>query len=400
MLLMRPFAIPCLQSGSRVVTSGWLGAVLCAVLVAPAAGATVVKPWTPASADSITGLVSEAKLRFRQSDADTITEQSIVPFERVGQAARRLLRRLGQQNMAQAPAIEASLDSLGLDTDVVSDPDLPSIVFVLVRNPYRPSMQAVGYLLWYRGVDLRMQGASFPPAIRPKLRTWWTGRSGSPYAAAVVYRQRGVAGGLGFKYLRLSADGYYWDLVQYEGNGPELGRDGDASFLDIDGDGQPELMSFAPTAPDSILQVRNPVQPVMREVIYTDRGQGFVVHDARVLPGPLATLRLFLIFLREGNREQARKLLMNGDFLELALAAGWADNRSPGQFVVDQQEEGQSWPEWFSARVHGVTGTRRWVFHFAFTEGRWLIKDWIAEAAPQPAPGPVAPRDPKGGNRP
>ncbi len=377
-----------------------IAGVLLAVALTRSAQAAVVKPWTPASADSITGLVAEAKVRFRQSDTDTITEQSIVPFERVGQAARRLLRRLGRQNMAQAPAIEASLDSLGLDTDVVNDPDLPSIVLVLVRNPYRPAMQAVGYLLWYRGPDLRMQGASFPPAIQPRLRTWWTGNPAGPYAAAIVYRERGANANTGFKYLRLSGDGFYWDLLQYEGNGPDLGRDGEATFADINHDGQPELLSFSAAAQDSILRVENPVQPLMREVVYTDRGQGFVVHDARVLPGPLATLRLFLVLLREGNREQARKLLQNPDFMELALAAGWADNKSPGQFVVDRQEENQSWPEWLGARVHGVTGTRRWIFHFAFADGRWLIKDWIAEGAPRPEYRVGSLRDSTGGHRP
>jgi hypothetical protein len=376
-------------------------AALAACLLPLTAHAAVVKPWTPANADSITSLVAEAKVRFRQSDTDTITEQSIVPFERVGQAARRLFRRLGRQNTLFAPSIEATLDSLGLDVDVVNDTELPSIVLVMVRNPYRPKMQAVGYLLWYRGVDLRMQGAAFPPCIRPRLRSWWTGQPGSPYAAAILYHAKGDQGRLGFKYLRMSADGYFWDLVQYEGHGPELGENGDASFVDLDHDGMPELVAFSTAPPDSILSVQNPVRPVLREAIYTDRGRGFEVHDARIVPGPLATLRLFISLLREGNRDQARRLLLNPDFLGLALAAGWADTRSPGSFLVDRQEEVQSWPTWLGALVRGPNGPRRWVFHFALQDGRWLIKDWLAEEeGPRPDDRRRAPRDSTGGHQP
>lgn len=373
-------------------------ASLCAMPVL--ARADVVKPWTPAAADSITALVAEAKVRFRQTETDTITEQSMVPFERVGQAARRLLRRLGREHTLLAPSIEASLDSLGLDTDVVNDPEVPSVVLVMVRNPYRLKMQAVGYLLWYRGPDLRMQGAAFPACVQPRLRAWWTGRPASPYAAAIVYRERGESGQLGFKYLRLSGDGFYWDLVQYEGHGPDLGTNGEATLSDIDHDGIPELLSFSHAPPDSILRVESPVRPLLREAIYTDRGQGFVVHDARILPGPLATLRQFLAALREGNREQAGRMLANREFLELALAAGWADNHSPGNFVVDRQEEGQSWPEWLGARVRAGTGTRRWVFHFTFQDGRWLIRDWLAEETPRSDATRGLPRDSTGGHRP
>lgn len=376
-------------------------AVLGLCLLPGLAHAAIVKPWTPAGADSITALVAEAKLRFQQVNTDTIDERSIVPFERVGQAARRLLRRLGRHNTLLAPSIEASLDSLGLDTDVVNDPDLPSVVLVMVRNPYRPSMQAVGYLLWYRGADLRMQGAAFPSCVRPRLRSWWTGKPGSPYATAVLYHERGAVRRLGLKYLRLSGDGYYWELLQYEGHGPEFGLNGEASFTDIDGDGLPELVAFSSVPPDSILSVESPVQPALREAIYTDRGQGFELHDARILPGPLPTLHLFLSLLRKGEREQARRLLQNPAFLELAVAAGWADNRSPGNFVVDRQEEGQRWPTWLGARVRGPNGVRRWAFHFALQDGRWLIKDWLAEeTAPRTDAGRGVPRDSTGGHRP
>lgn len=373
---------------------------LTSLLLAGPATAQSVRPWSPPGQDSVQALASEARLLFRRADADTLSERTIVPFERVGQVARRLLRRLGRTNMLLAPSIESTLDSLGFDTDVVHDTDIPSIVFVLVRNPDRPSMQAVGYLIWYRGPDLRMQGIVFPPSIRPRLESWWSGNPRSPYATAVVYHERGSSGRLGFKYLRLSPDGFYWDLVQYEGHGPDLGSFGDASFTDVDGDGRPEIVSFSRAPGDSVLTVESPVQPILREAIYTDRGQGFVVHDARTVPGPLSTLRLFLDDLRRGDREGARRLLVNPDFLELAVAAGWATSRSPRTFVVDRQEEGQPWPQWLGARVAGPTGERRWVFHFVLRDGRWFIREWRAEEPPRPGPGRGAATDKTGGNRP
>jgi len=376
-----------------------LGLLALAAVPAGRAAAAPVKPWAPPGADSIQSFVSEAKLRFRQADTDTITEENIVPFERVAQAARRLLRRLGRHEWLRAPAIEATLDSLGLDTDVVNDPDIPSIVLVLVRNPDRPSMQSVGYLMWYRGPDLRMQGMSFPPAVQPRLKSWWSGYRNSPYSTAVTYRVRSASGRQGFKLLRLSPDGFYWDLVQYEGNGPDLGAGGDAAWADLNHDGRPELVAYSPAPPDSLLMVEAPVYPVVREAIYTERDRGFLVHDARLVPGPLETLRQFVQALRAGEREHARRLLVDPSFLALAEAAGWASGRSPRNFVVDRQEEGQAWPEWLGARVLGVTGMRRWVFHFTLRDGRWLIKDWIAETPARPAPAARTPAT-TGGGRP
>ena len=365
-----------------------------------AAHAQAVKPWTPAGADSITSLVAEAKVRFRQTTSDTITEQTIQPFDRVGQAARRLLRRLGRDRTLLAPTIESTLDSLGLDTDVVNDPQLPSIVLVMVRNPYRLSQQAVGYLLWYRGVDLRMQGAAFPPCVRPRIRSWWTGRPTSPYSTAIIYETRNDAPSLGFKYLELSADGYFWNLVQYEGNGPELGLAGDATFADLNGDGKPELLSYSRAPEDSVLSTAPPVHPLIREAIYTEHGRGFVVHDARILPGPLASLKLFLSWLREGKPENARHLLVDGALVDQALKLGWADVRSPRNFLVDRQEEGQAWPEWLGARVQTKAGVQRWIFHFTLQEGHWLIKDWVAEEPSRSNASRLAPPDSTGGRKP
>ena len=387
-----------MSGGTSARGLAWVGAALL-VLAAAEARAQSPRPWVPPGQDSIQALVSDAKVRFRQANTDTITEQSMVPFERVGQAARRLLRRLDRNELLAAPMIEATLDSLGLDTDVVNDPSLPSVVLVMIRNPDRPSMQSVGYLLWYRGVDLRMQGMSFPPAVQPRLRSWRSAFQGSPYSTAIVYLARGTTPRLGFKYLKLSADGYYWDLVQYEGNGPELGAAGDIAWADLNGDGRPELLSYSPAPPDSVLNVERPVHPVIREAIYTEGSRGFVPHDARYVPGPLETLRQFVSSLRAGENDRARRLLMNPDFLEFARAAGWAATRSPRSFVVDRQQEDVPWPEWLGARVTGVTGPRRYVFHFALRDGRWLIKDWIAEEAPRPAPAAGAPAR-TGGQRP
>ena len=378
------------------------------LLLALAAGGTpgvaraqTVKPWTPAGADSVTSLAAEAKVRFRQTTSDTIDEETIVPFERVGQAARRLLRRLGRGGTLYAPTIEGSLDSLGLKVEVVNDPQIPSIVLVMVHNPYRLSQQAVGYLLWYRGVDLRMQGAAFPPCMKPTIHSWWNGRQNSPYATAIIYETRTPHPKLGFKYLELSADGYFWNLVQYEGNGPELGLAGDATFADMNSDGRPELVSWSLSPPDSILTTAPPVHPIIREAIYTDRGRGFVVHDARVLPGPLATLDLFLSWLHERKTDNARHLLVDPKQVDVALKNGWADLKSPRSFLVDMQEEGQSWPEWLGARIENNKGdARRWVFHFTLQDGHWLIKDWLIEPLAGATESRPASPDSTGGRKP
>ena len=386
------------MSGGRVLC-GLAGLALVLAALAPRAVAQTPKPWVPPGQDSIQALVSEAKVRFRQATTDTSSERSIVPFERVGQAARRLLRRIDRNDLLVAPRIEATLDSLGLDTDVVIDPSLPSVVLVMIRNPDRPSSHAVGYLLWYRGADLRMQGMSFPSAVQPRLRSWWSAYQGAPYSTAIVYTARGTPPRLGFKYLRLSSDGFFWELVQYEGHGPDLGVAGDVAWADLNGDSRPELLSYSPAPPDSVLTVERPVQPVIREAIYTEGPRGFLPHDGRHVPGPLETLRQFVIALRAGENDRARRLLVNPDFLEFAKAAGWASARSPRSFVVDRQQEGVPWPEWLGARVTGTAGVRRYVFHFSLHEGRWLIKDWIAEEAPRPAPAQGAPAR-TGGQRP
>jgi len=283
---------------------------------------------------------------------------------------------------------------------VVNDPDLPSIVLVMVHNPFRRTQQAVGYLLWYRGTDLRMQGASFPPCTRPRIKSWWSGRPTSPYATAIVYETRDAVPQMGFKYLTLSGDGFYWNLVQYEGNGPVLGPAGDVAFADLNDDGRPEIVAYSPAPPDSMLTTALPVRPILREAIFTERGRGFVVYDARVVPGPLATLDLFLHWLHENQLDNARHLLVNPKTVDQAVQQGWGNLKSPRNFLVDQQEEDEPWPDWVSARVQTKSSTQRWVFHFALQDGHWLIKDWLAEQPPPSDAAHTAAPDSTGGRKP
>src|SRR5689334_15575835 len=110
------------------------------VLLAPVpASAQLVRPWTPAGMDTLQRMAVEARLRFQKVKSDTIDEGSITAYDLVAQAARRLLGQLGRQGTLQAVAIEGPLDSLGLDVEVTNDPTLPSIVLVVVRNPFRPT---------------------------------------------------------------------------------------------------------------------------------------------------------------------------------------------------------------------------------------------------------------------
>jgi len=358
-------------------------AVFLLAAVALPANAQTVQPWTPASADSVARLVTSAKVRFQEQGADSLSARDVQAFELVANGARRLLRRLGRDRMLQAPAIEGTLDSLGADVDVVIDPAQPSIVFVMVRNPFRPASGCVGYLMWYRGNDLRMQGVSFPAGIRPRLRTWYTGRNTGPYAAAIVYTRRESEARFGFKFLRLSPDGFLWNLVQYEGHGPELGAAGDVVFADINNDGSPEMIHYQRTEPDSFLVLERGTPQLTQEHLYTERPEGFVAHDARVVPGPVATLRLFALTLMANDREGTARLLADRARLDEAYATGWGRSRARGAWTVEYGEERQPWPEWLALKIDGDRGFKRWIFHFTIRDGRWVIRDWKPVVVPR-----------------
>ena len=366
---------------------------LLALLVPASASAQIVKPWAPAS-DTLMQLASAAKLRFKRQLGDSVGGYNYEAYDLVGQAGRRLLQALGREHLLQAAAIEPTLDSLGLDVEVANDATMPSIVFMLVRNPYRPTSDAIGYLYWYRGKSLRMQGVSFPPSRRFSVHSWWSGRYGAPYETGLIFRRHTTPDSLGFRLLRLGADGNFWDLVDYERHGPRMGGDANASLIDVDGDDHPELVVFQGEEPDSFLtaQVRNGVPPLLAEYLYTERPEGFVLHDVHAVPTLTSVLRLFALTLTHHDLPAARRLLLHPETLDEALANGWDKATGVGAWNIEYAEENQAWPEWFEVRIRTGATDQRWAFHFIIKDDRWVIRNWVREQQ-----APTTPRDPAPG---
>src|SRR5207247_705614 len=127
-----------------------------------------------------------------------------------GTMGRRLLRSLGEGHLIQAHAIATVLDSLGLDTEVRVDPELPHFVLLMVRNPYRRTADAVGFIYWYREHDLRVQGSVFRGGTKPEMRVWWTGQEHSPYTLGVVDHSRDESK-MYLSLYRLSPSGWAMD---------------------------------------------------------------------------------------------------------------------------------------------------------------------------------------------
>lgn len=371
-----------------------LAAVLLAGAVFPEpASAQTIKPWAPAS-DTLRQLTSSARVRFQKQSGDSATGPNYEAYDLVSQAARRLLRALGRDNVRQAPAIEGTLDSLGLDTEIAYDPLSPSVVFMLVRNPFKPGADAIGYLYWYRGNDLRVQGVGFPPSLNPRLRVWWTGRQEAPYEAGVLFDIKRGARQPAFKLFRMGSTGHFWNLIQYEGKGPHFEVNSEAQFADINRDGLPELLVFSHLQPDSTLEVASEAPGLVNELVYTERAEGFVLHDLRTLPGPVHTLFLFSDLLAKGQHERARQLLLKPEKLTEAISRGWGNDTRRGAWQVEYAEPNQAWPEWLALKVREKGGSKRWIFHFTIRDGRWIIRDWlpVVDTRPGTTPSP-APRD-------
>lgn len=369
-------------------------ALLC---LAAGAHAQTVKPWLPSGTDSLTALSAEARARFQTNKGDSATGTNYEAFRITSDLARLLIARLGREHTLQAPAVESVMDSLGLDTDVRVDPLQPSVLFVWVRNPYQPLVDGVGYLYWYRGNELRLQGAVFPPGRNPRMRSWWLGTRETPYETAVLFDRKAPTLEIGLRLFRMGPNGAFWNLAQYERE-TSLGEPGDAVFADPNGDGRPEVVAWTRAEADSFVTFGPDVPHLVNESVWTERPEGYRLHDVRVLPSPVSALALFLRQLAMGNRDGAARLLVQPARVTEALANGWNLRRQRGAWLVEYGESGDAWPEWLAVKERAPQGDRRWIFRFVLKDGRWMIQEWTA-VKPATLPGsgtiaPVAPRKP------
>jgi hypothetical protein len=352
-----------------------------ATLVSTSAPAQSLKPWVPPSADSLLRWSSEAKVRFQENTGDTVGGSNLRAYELVGTMGRRLVRSLGRTHLLQAPAVAVVLDSLGLDVDVVVDPKFPEFVLLMVRNPYRKTAYAVGYIYWYRDTDLRMQGVQFYGGYRPEMRVWWTSYADQPYSMGVLDHDREKPGAVRMTLFRLIPSGAHWDLLQYPRSGIDLSGAGQAAWMDVNGDERPELVAWMKAENDTLFDACASCPFIIHELTYTETRAGMRLHDLRVFPSPYATFTLFVRLLSEGNRAAAARLLRDPGKVDEAIGAGWGVRRRAKAWVLEYGEEEQ-WPRWLEFLHHGARGDQRYVVHFELKEGRWIISEWLKPHPP------------------
>jgi hypothetical protein len=302
---------------------------------------------------------------------------------------RRLVRSLGRRHLLQAHAIGSVLDSLGLDVDVQVDPKLPQFVLLVVRNPYILTAHAVGFLYWYRGDDLRMQGAMFYGGHHPTMRAWWTGFTEQPYSMGVIDHDRSATGRVRMTLFRMGPTATYWDILQFPVDDPALAGSGEAAWVDVNRDDRPELVAWIRAKNDTLFESCPSCPFIMHELTYTETRDGLKLHDMRIMPSPYATFTLFVRLLAEGNRTAAARLLRDPARVEEARVAGWGERHRAGAWKLEYAEE-ERWPRWLAFLHHGPKGDQRYIVHFEQKEGRWIISDWLK---PRPAGRAAAPSD-------
>ena len=377
-MLIQPYSRPVPRSAARVFL---VCALLVLLLPALARAAPEIRPWSPPGVDSLTVWSAEAVERFKSNAGDSVGGTNYRAYDLVGSMGRRLLASLGRGGTVQAYAIEGVLDSLGLDTQVVTDSQQPGFVLLLVRNPFRTTAAGVGFLYWFRDRDLRMQGVVFHAARNPRMRVWWTGQTEWPYNWAIVTEDPNDDNHMSLLLTRLNEQATYWVLVQYENAGPDLGGPGETVWADVNRGGSPEMIVWTEARAESTFEVCSECPKLRLERLYVLRSQGYELYDNRLVPAPFSTFSLFIRLLQQQNRAAAQKLLSDPPRLADAIAAGWA-RRGRGVWKMEYAEEGESWPRWLAFRFAGPNGSVRYIVHFEYLEGRWLIRDWVT---PRPA---------------
>ena len=369
----RRLVAPMLALGLAVMLASMLAMIHGGAGVARAQS---IRPWLPPSADSLQRWASDAKVRFRENQGDSVGGSNFRAYDLVGTMGRRLVRSLGRSGLLQSHAVATTLDSLGLDVDVAVDPQFPEFVLLMVRNPYRPTAHGVGFLYWYQGDDLRMQGAMFYGALRPVLRVWWTGFPDQPYSLGVLDRERAIDGRIRLTLFRMDTRGLAWNILQTPDQGPDLAGVGSAAFVDINGDERPEVVAWIKGENDTLFDACLDCPGIIHEEVYSESRRGFYLQDMRILPTPYSTFTVFVRLLAEGNRAAAARLLKDPSMLDQAIADGWGLRRKAKAWKLEYTEEDR-WPTWLAFLHHGPNGDKRYVVHFELREGRWIIRDWV-----------------------
>jgi hypothetical protein len=324
---------------------------------------------------SVSSWVAEAKAGFQSNLGDSALGENYRPYEKVGFLGRRLLRSFGRKDLLLAHAIKPVLDSLGLVTEVATDPASPDFALLMVRNPSRYIADAVGFLYWYKGDDLRIQGVVFKGGYHPRVRVWRTGRPEYPYEWGIFDETRDLLPR--FTLLRLSPGGTVWGIQQDEESFPLLGDPGEVAWLDLNRDGFPEFVSWTHGATDSLFTECASCPKLLTERTYVEGGDGFELQDERLLPTPYATLVYFVRLLIDGKLAQAEKLVRDPAKVREAVAQGWNQRRVRNPWSVEFRENGAAWPRWLAVRFEGPQGVKRYDVVFAKRDGHWIIDNWV-----------------------
>ena len=352
----------------------------------PAHGSPRVKPWVPSTFDSLEDWAAEARAAFRSQTDDVIDSVTILPYNRVGAIAARWLADLGRAHAAEAKAVEVALDSLGFDTELTSDPELPAFILIVVRNPFRASAHTMGFMFWFRGDRIQEQGVELKGGREPRMRAWWNGNPNAPYEWVVIAKSRTRAGPTEFFLFRLTSDGGFWRVGQYPGNGPDFGDAYEIAFDDVNGDGVPEIVTWSEAPPDTLFEPCTSCPKRVIEEIFTERRAGFALEDSRLVQTPYAVFVLFIHLLAQHNSAAAARLLAEPARLPEALGLGWGTRRSPGTWKLELTEE-EHWPTWLQFRFRGSRGTEHYLVRFTQKDGRWIIEDWKHAATASAAAG-------------
>jgi hypothetical protein len=409
-MITRPKALP---GSTRFVPRLAALALLLSFILAPTPRAQQVVQVPPLregsavashpDADSVSTWAAQAKAAFQSNLGDSAGGENYPPYERIGFIGRRLLRSLGRKDLLQAHAVQPALDSLGLVTEVATDPASPTFALLMVRNPARVTADAVGFLYWYRGDDLRIQGVVFKGGHHPRMRVWQTGQAQYPFEWGILDETRD--GLQRFTMLRLSPRGTVWGIQQDEESFPLMGEPGEAVWVDLNRDGPPEFVSWTSAPTDSLFTECASCPKLLTERTFIEGGEGFEMQDQRLLPTPYATLVYFVRLLIDGKLAQAEKLVRDPAKVREAVAQGWNKRVVRKPWTVEYGEIDQAWPRRLALRFEGPNGVKRYGMVFAMREGHWIIDNWFVPRAierhyPSVTIPPVPPARPPVGTKP